>query len=119
MNDTISISVSDEERAFMDDQIAAGRYADDLEILHAALAALEREQRLSTLRELIAEGDADIARGDVMSFDSSEDFLEHIRSEDDHSRRDVLNAEKSGVSARQIPDIMRAVKTKLRANGSL
>ena len=54
-DNAISISVSDDEREFIDSQIAAGRYADEQEMLHAGLAALEREQRLRILRELIAE----------------------------------------------------------------
>src|SRR5690349_1567368 len=115
----ISVSISDDEREFIDSQIAAGRYADDEELLHAGIAALEREQKLQTLRELIAEGGADIARADVISFDSSEEFLEHILNGTGDLRDELEIAEASGTSSRQIPDIMKSVKAKLRANGAL
>ena len=117
-DNAISISVSDDEREFIDSQIAAGRYADEQEMLHAGLAALEREQRLRMLGELIAEEDADIAPGDVMSFDPAGEIPEHVRNRID-LRRKLEDAGRSGVSGRQIPEILTNVKAKLRANGSL
>ena len=118
-DDAVSISLSEEERLFVDSQIAAGKYADDSEILHAGLAALERQQRLQTLRELIAEGDADIARGDVVTFETAGELTDYIRTRAESLRRELASAEASGESGRQVPDIMNAVKTKLRANGTL
>ncbi|RYE54828.1 MAG: hypothetical protein EOP18_06865 [Rhizobiaceae bacterium] len=118
-NDAVSIALSEEERLFVDSQIAAGNYADDVELLHAGLAALEREQRLRTLRALIAEGDADIARGDFVSFETAGELSEYIKTRAETLRRDLIDAEASGASSRRVPDIMNAVKTKLRTNGSL
>lgn len=74
----ISISVSDEEREFIDSQIAAGRYADDKELLHAGIAALEREERLQELRARIAASDAQYARGEYKSFNESDDLAQYI-----------------------------------------
>ena len=118
-NDAVSIALSEEERLFVDSQIAAGNYADDAELLHAGLAALEREQRLRTLRALIDEGDADIARGDFVSFETAGELSEYIKTCAETLRRDLIDAEASGASSRRVPDIMNAVKTKLRTNGSL
>ena len=117
-DDAISISLSEEERLFVDSQIAAGKYADDSEILHAALAALERQQKLKVLRELIAEGDADFERGDFVSVDTAGEISEHIVGLA-QLRRELAAAELSGESDRKVPEIMSAVKTKLRANGTL
>ncbi|MCB1448450.1 MAG: type II toxin-antitoxin system ParD family antitoxin [Rhizobiaceae bacterium] len=117
-DNAISISVSDDEREFIDSQIAAGRYADEQEMLHAGLAALEREQRLRILRELIAEEDADIAPGGVMGFDPAGEIPEHVRDRIDF-RQKLQDAGRSGMSSRQIPEILTSVKAKLRANGSL
>lgn len=118
IDDAVSISLSDEERLFVDSQIAAGKYADDSEILHAGLAALERQQRLKALRELIAEGDAGFERGDIVSFDATGEISEHVIGQA-RLRRELAEAEASGESHREIPEIMSAVKTKLRANGAL
>jgi len=118
-DDAVSISLSEEERLFIDNQIASGKYADDAEMLHAGLAALEREQRLRTLRELIAEGDADFARGDFVSFESEGELSDYIQTHAESLRRELADAAVSGISSRSVPDIMNAVKTKLRANGSL
>lgn len=117
-DDAVSISLSEEERLFVDSQIAAGKYADDSEILHAGLAALERQQRLKALRELIAEGDADFERGAFVSFDTAGEISEHVIGRA-KLRRELAEAEASGESGRQVPQIMNAVKTKLRANGAL
>lgn len=118
-DDAVSILLSEEERLFIDSQIASGKYADDAEMLHAGLAALEREQRLRTLRALIAEGDADFARGDLVSFETAGELSAYIRTHAESLRQELADAEASGVSSRSVPDIMNAVKTKLRANGSL
>ena len=118
-DDAVSISLSEEERLFVDSQIASGIYADDAEMLHAGLAALKREQRLRTLRALIAEGDADIARGDIKEFGSHESMTEYIVAHAGELRDQLASAEASGQSSRRVTDIMTAVKTKLRTNGSL
>jgi putative addiction module CopG family antidote len=117
-DDAVSISLSEEERLFIDCQLAAGKCADDAEMLHAGLAALELEQRLQTLRELIAEGDANFERGGFKEFGLHESLTEYIVSHAEELRGQLANAEASGQSDRSVPAIMNAVKTKLRANGA-
>jgi antitoxin ParD1/3/4 len=75
---TISISVSDEEQAFIAAEIAAGRYASEREVLRAGLAVLEHETKLRELRTLIAEGDADFERGDYMTFNEPGELTQYI-----------------------------------------
>jgi antitoxin ParD1/3/4 len=71
----ITISVSDEDKQFIAEQIAAGNFADESEMVHAGLTALGREAKVRELRRLIAEGDADIAAGRVYAFDTPEDMM--------------------------------------------
>jgi antitoxin ParD1/3/4 len=115
----ISISVSDDEREFMDREIAAGKYADEQEVLRAGLAALEHRQKLLELRGLIAEGDADFERGDYLGFNEPSDLTQYVIDNAESLRERVLESGRSGESPRQIPDIMSSVKAKLRANGAL
>ena len=77
-DNAISISVTEDERAFMTSEIEAGHYSDEHEILHAGLAVLEREARLRKLRRLIAEGDADFAAGRVHEFENAGDMTRYI-----------------------------------------
>ena len=46
-------------------QIDSGRYADASAVMSQALDVLENEQKLRVLRELIAEADESVARGEV------------------------------------------------------
>jgi antitoxin ParD1/3/4 len=115
----VSISVSDDEREFMDREIAAGKYADEQEVLRAGLAALERQQKMRELRRLIAEGDADFERGDYWTFAEANDLTQYIIDNAEALRKGVLESGRSGESPRQIPDIMSSVKAKLRANGAV
>jgi len=66
-----SVSVSDHRREFIDEELAAGAYANEAEVIDAALALLERKKKLEALRAAIAEGDADIAAGRVHVFKDS------------------------------------------------
>jgi putative addiction module CopG family antidote len=79
----LSVAVSDHRREFIDEEIAAGTYADEAEIVDAALELLENKKRLGALRTLIAEGDADVAAGRVHRYGGTEEFLADIRREDD------------------------------------
>lgn len=117
-DDAVSIFLSDEERLFVDSQIAAGNYADDAEMLHAGLAALERESTLADLREMTAVADRQIERGEYVGFSETDDMTEYVAAFAE-LQRELSRAEASGESTCNIPDIMQAVKAKLRSNGSL
>lgn len=75
---TISVSIPSEREEFIAEQIAAGNFSDENAVVRAGLEALERETKLRELRRLIAEGDADIARGDYMTFDKPGDLTRYI-----------------------------------------
>lgn len=79
----LSVTVSDHRREFIEDELAAGAYADEAEVVDAALELLENKKKLTALRALIADGDADIAAGRVHRYESTEDFLADIRRGDD------------------------------------
>jgi antitoxin ParD1/3/4 len=78
----ITVSISGEEREFVAEQLAAGNYSDEADIVHAALSLLKVQQKLGTLRTLIAEGDADIAAGSIYEYETSDDFLSDITSKE-------------------------------------
>ena len=116
---TISISISGDEEEFIAAQIAAGNFADEQELLHAGLAALEREGKVREFNLLIAEGDADVAAGRHMAFNDAAESTRYVMDDAETLRSELASSEDSGISARQIPDIIASVKAKLRANGSL
>ena len=62
MADTM-VTLSIQER--IQRQIDSGRYADASAVMSQALDVLENEQKLRVLRELIAEADESVARGEV------------------------------------------------------
>jgi antitoxin ParD1/3/4 len=74
----LSVAVSDHRREFIQEELAAGAYADEAEIVDAALELLERSKKVSALRALIAEGDADFERGDFMSFHEPGELSNYI-----------------------------------------
>ncbi|MDB5526864.1 MAG: type toxin-antitoxin system ParD family antitoxin [Rhizobium sp.] len=76
--DRISVPLSDEKREFIAERIASGDYADEAEVLDAALALLEKRQKIEILRALIAEGDDDFERGDYMTFDEPGELTRYI-----------------------------------------
>lgn len=79
MNDnTISISVSEDEQEFIAGQLADGRFASESDILHAGLALLEKRSKVRNLRKLIAEGDWDFEQGDYLEFGESDDLTQFI-----------------------------------------
>lgn len=78
----LSVAVSDHRREFIEEELAAGTYADEAEIVDAALELLENGKKLTALRAAIAEGDADIAAVRVHRYESAEDFLADVRRED-------------------------------------
>lgn len=102
------VSVSDQRREFIEDELASGAYSSETEIIDAALELLQKKRKLDALRASIAEGDADIAAGRI-----------RVSENADELRHDLAKAEAGGESGRQVPDIMNAVKARMRANGSL
>ena len=74
----LSVAVSNHRREFIQEELAAGAYADEAEIADAALELLERSKKVGALRALIAEGDADFERGDFMSFQEPGELSRYI-----------------------------------------
>ena len=54
------------------EQMAAAEGYESVDIYLAHLIDVERERKLAELRAMIAEGDADIARGDVFEINAEE-----------------------------------------------
>ena len=74
----LSIAISEGRREFIEEELASGGYADEAAVIEAALDLLERQRKTQTLRELIAEGDADFERGDFMSFHEPGELSRYI-----------------------------------------
>ena len=74
----LSVAISDSRREFIEGELASGSYADEAAVVEAALDLFERHRKAETLRELIAEGDADFARGDFMSFHEPGELSRYI-----------------------------------------
>ena len=74
----ISVTVTNEEQAFIDEQLASGRYADEAEVLRAGLVRLEHDEKVTTLRAVIAEADAQFDRGEYVTFDSADAAADFI-----------------------------------------
>lgn len=115
----LSVAVPDYRREFIEEELAAGTYADEAEIVDAALELLENKRKREVLRALIADGDADIAAGRVHVVENTGELSEYIKATAESLRRELAFAEASGESDRQVPGIMKAMKTKLPANGTL
>ena len=114
-----SVAVSDHRREFIDEELAAGKYADAAEVVDAALALLERSRRIGVLQALVSEGDADFEHGDHLGFSEPGYLSRYVAENAEALRETIAESERSGESARQIPDIMKDVKAKLRSNGAL
>jgi antitoxin ParD1/3/4 len=75
-----TISLDERERAFVAEQIANGRFASAVDVVRAGLRLLELEQRkLEDLRQLIADGDADLAAGRSRAYQPG-DLVAEIRT---------------------------------------
>ena len=77
------VEASIEER--IQRQIDSGRYANVDAVVAEALDVLENEQKLRVLRELIAEAEEDVARGDVFEWTTTS--MEEVRAEADEEDR--------------------------------
>ena len=62
----MSLRVPPEYEALVQRLVESGRYNSATDVVEAALPLLDERDRLTELRALIAEGDEQIARGDVL-----------------------------------------------------
>lgn len=76
----LSVSVSDERREFIAGELAAGTYADEAELVNAALELLENRKKIDLLRALIAEGDADFQAGRVHPVSNASELVDLVLS---------------------------------------
>jgi putative addiction module CopG family antidote len=78
-----SIPLSDRDLEIIQDYIDLGQFENPTEVVHAALSAFDEQRRLEALRAAIAEGDAEIDRGEyyVWTPGFSADVLREIREE--------------------------------------
>ena len=68
-----SFVIGERFEAFIDKQVASGRFNNASEVIRAGLRLLEDEEaKLQELRAHIAQGDADIAAGHVTDVESPE-----------------------------------------------
>lgn len=77
-----SFVIGDRYEGFIEAQVSSGRFNNASEVVRAGLRLLEdQEARLAELRELIAEGDAQLERGEGIVVDSIEDYSRRIVEE--------------------------------------
>jgi antitoxin ParD1/3/4 len=74
-----SFVIGDRYEHFIEAQVASGRFNNASEVVRAGLRLLEdHEARLAELRELIAEGMADIESGNYTTYNSAEELTRDI-----------------------------------------
>lgn len=71
------IHLSEEDRAFIEEQVKDGRYTDVSEAVMAGIRLLKRHN--TSLQQLIQAGLDDVEAGRVHSYDTAEEFLADIR----------------------------------------
>lgn len=80
-----SYVVGDRYEAFIARQIKAGRFNNASEVVRAGLRMLEDyETRLSKLRELIDEGEADIKAGRFKTYQTADELFDDIMQDTDN-----------------------------------
>jgi len=80
-----SYVVGDRYEAFIARQIKAGRFNNASEVVRAGLRMLEDyETRLSKLRELIDEGEADIKAGRFKTYQTANELFDDIMQDTDN-----------------------------------
>ncbi|MDM9629199.1 type II toxin-antitoxin system ParD family antitoxin [Rhizobium sp. S152] len=73
------IHLSDDQKAFIEEQVADGRYRNADEVVAAGLRLLGSEEgAIQELRRQIQMGIDDIDAGRVVTFDSAEEMTKHI-----------------------------------------
>ncbi|MDR3474777.1 MAG: type II toxin-antitoxin system ParD family antitoxin [Devosia sp.] len=76
-----SYVVGERFEKFITRQIEAGRFNNASEVVRAGLRLLEDEEaRLEEIRKAIDEGDADIAAGRYVVFETAEELAEAIKA---------------------------------------
>ncbi|WJR67490.1 type II toxin-antitoxin system ParD family antitoxin [Neorhizobium sp. CSC1952] len=70
------IHLSEEDRAFIEEQVKDGRYTDVSEAVMAGIRLLKRHN--TSLQQLIQAGLDDVEAGRVHSYDTAEEFLADI-----------------------------------------
>lgn len=81
---SVSFTLGEHERAFIDAQIEDGRFGNKTEVVRAGLRLLEdyeNTQKQRRLRALIDEGEADILAGRTTEYSSAEELLDEITKE--------------------------------------
>ncbi|MGK9050030.1 type II toxin-antitoxin system ParD family antitoxin [Neorhizobium petrolearium] len=71
------IHLSEEDRAFIEEQVKDGRYTDVSEAVMAGIRLLKRHN--TSLQQLIQAGLDDVEAGRVHSYDTAEEFLADIK----------------------------------------
>lgn len=72
---TVSFSLGEHDRNFINDQVTHGRFGNRTEVVRAGLRLLEdyeNKQKLQRLRNLIAEGDKEIEAGNYFDYGDSD-----------------------------------------------
>lgn len=73
------IHLSDDDKAFIQEQVKDGRYKSADEVVAAGLRLLGSEEgEIQELRRLIQQGIDDVDAGRVMTFESGEELTAHI-----------------------------------------
>ncbi|CAN5564698.1 hypothetical protein BH09CHL1_BH09CHL1_19680 [soil metagenome] len=84
-----TIPLSEQDIELIQEYIDLGRFENPSEVVHAALSAFDDQERLAALRAAIAEGDAELERGEYVEWTPtySRDLLREIREEEAKSVR--------------------------------
>ena len=73
------IHLSEQDEKFIEEQVAAGIYSDADAVIHASLQLLSSDEgRLAELRKMIHEADAELERGDYVTFSTDDDLTAYI-----------------------------------------
>jgi len=72
---TISITLSDDAHAFIESEVAAGHFADEGEVVRAAIGRLEHDAKV---KAMIAEGVEDFERGDFKTFTKRGEMARYV-----------------------------------------
>jgi antitoxin ParD1/3/4 len=68
-----TVALTDKDDRFIAEQIASGEYGNASEVVRAGLRLLEQEQlKLKSLRQAVAQGDADIKAGRSKTYKAGE-----------------------------------------------
>jgi hypothetical protein len=115
----LSVAISDHRREFIDEELAAGNFADEAEVVDAALELLKKSREVGVLQGVSTGGAGDSHDGGSVGFRESRDVLSYVVEDMEALRKAIAESERGGESVRQIPDIMKDVKANLRLNGAL